>query len=517
MKKIINYKDKAQKLICISCIVSLFLFGCMYETVDKEFRADIVIIDNMNQFDDLDRPPVQFPHDKHTEAIINKNTDCDKCHKKQKNGKLSQKFMRLDNPDKDTVMEIYHDNCITCHWDRLNKDLDAGPVTCGACHSHEDRYISSRQPFGFDKSLHYRHIKEHKEKCEKCHHQYDKKKEKLYYKKGDESSCRDCHAKQTKDDVRSLRLAVHEDCIGCHRKKIEQDKKAKSPQECSGCHDLLLQKKIKTIPSPPRLKRNQPNFSLLSALKSDIKNSKINTVPFSHIGHEKSQSDCRTCHRGNLLSCNKCHSISGDNKKGAGISLHGAMHDFAHDLSCVGCHESEKNKKNCSGCHSMMQQAHLSERSCNICHSGPSPKKLKGMIGKIKSIKAFYPNPSKAKLSFSKKNIPKNVEISILSKKYKAVKFPHQKIIKKLLKHINKSKLATYFHQNEDLVCQGCHHNSPVGEKPPLCTSCHNKPFDLAELLKPGLLGAYHRMCISCHEEMRLEKPTGCEGCHEKK
>ena len=36
---------------------------------------------------------------------------------------------------------------------------------------------------------------------------------------------------------------------------------------------------------------------------------------------------------------------------------------------------------------------------------------------------------------------------------------------------------------------------------------------------RPGLKAAYHGQCMTCHKEMKLEKPasTNCVACHEKK
>jgi mono/diheme cytochrome c family protein len=33
--------------------------------------------------------------------------------------RMSLKFKRLDDPDKQTVMDLYHDNCIACHTNQV--------------------------------------------------------------------------------------------------------------------------------------------------------------------------------------------------------------------------------------------------------------------------------------------------------------------------------------------------------------------------------------------------------------
>jgi len=85
------------------------------------------------------------------------------------------------------------------------------------------------------------------------------------------------------------------------------------------------------------------------------------------------------------------------------------------------------------------------------------------------------------------------------------------------LYNIKDNKLAGYFHAEKGTVCQSCHHNSPLDKQPPHCGSCHGKPFDERNILKPGIIGAYHQQCMGCHQVLKLEKPksTGCTDCHE--
>jgi hypothetical protein len=167
----------------------------------------------------------------------------------------------------------------------------------------------------------------------------------------------------------------------------------------------------------------------------------------------------------------------------------------------------------------MMEQGRLSEHGCITCHVGPIPAEVMAVADQYTSLSPFAPDPEATRLSFSEDDFPETVTISVLSEEYEQVEMPHRQIVNKLLEHINESKMATHFHGREDAVCQGCHHHSPIGDKPPLCESCHGEPFNEADLFKPGLLGAYHRQCMGCHQSMQLEKPTSddCEGCHAKK
>ncbi|RPJ12464.1 MAG: cytochrome C, partial [Desulfobacteraceae bacterium] len=119
--------------------------------------------------------------------------------------------------------------------------------------------------------------------------------------------------------------------------------------------------------------------------------------------------------------------------------------------------------------------------------------------------------------SFKAEDIPEKVSIKKFSNKYEAAEFPHRKILNTLVKNIKDNRLAGYFHIEDGTLCQGCHHNSPVAKKPPLCDSCHGKPFDPENPLKPGIMGAYHQQCMGCHKEMGIAKPVGCTECHKEK
>ena len=59
--------------------------------------------------------------------------------------------------------------------------------------------------------------------------------------------------------------------------------------------------------------------------------------------------------------------------------------------------------------------------------------------------------------------------------------------------------------------CSTCHHYSPKG-KIPACKECHTPNGDPTNLRQPGLKGAYHRQCLSCHREWSHD--TKCVVCH---
>jgi hypothetical protein len=60
--------------------------------------------------------------------------------------------------------------------------------------------------------------------------------------------------------------------------------------------------------------------------------------------------------------------------------------------------------------------------------------------------------------------------------------------------------------------CAVCHHYTPEGSTHPACKSCHEINPAREDLRKPGLKGAYHRQCLSCHREWSHE--TSCSICH---
>lgn len=60
--------------------------------------------------------------------------------------------------------------------------------------------------------------------------------------------------------------------------------------------------------------------------------------------------------------------------------------------------------------------------------------------------------------------------------------------------------------------CVVCHHHTPEGTEHPACKGCHELSPQREDMRKPGLKGAYHRQCLSCHREWSHE--TACGVCH---
>jgi hypothetical protein len=496
---------------------------------EVEARADIIRIDSLRVFGKLDRPPVTFLHQKHSEAMEKNNKDCTACHlnetsKHSDKQRMSTKYMRLKDTTKKEVMNIYHDNCIVCHRETKAAGEKSGPIDCGGCHQDKLNLISSWQDIGMDKSLHYRHSKAMDNKCEKCHHEYNEATQKLYYAKGEEGTCRYCHQATTVDNRISLRLASHTACIDCHRELLAKNESA-GPITCNGCHDSGEQQLIEKLKTVPRMKANQPDFVFVKSTKGQGENphpaTQMNLVPFNHKAHEMYNDTCRVCHHADLKACVSCHTLEGA-KEGSYVKLAQAMHRLNVNQSCMGCHDSRMTDQRCAGCHtSFEKKRQQGTSSCTNCHSVPQSQLMSEMqAGDAKREAArILENREAVTVTYGSQDIPEIVTIDSLMNKYHPVKLPHRKIIQTMVNNIKTNKLANFFHHEKGTVCQGCHHHSPAAKKPPKCISCHGKPFNAKDPFKPGLMAAYHRQCFECHDAMGIKKPvsTDCTACHQKK
>ena len=94
---------------------------------------------------------------------------------------ISFEYQDVKDTGKKEVTDIYHQECMACHKEIIAEGEKSGPVeVCGECHLEKPGVMSSRQPMGFDKSLHLRHSKASDDKCERCHHEYNEKTKKLF-------------------------------------------------------------------------------------------------------------------------------------------------------------------------------------------------------------------------------------------------------------------------------------------------------------------------------------------------
>lgn len=544
---------------CLGLLAVVVIYGMRAEgltgpwTNPENKRPDVITIEAMKVFGDLERPGVIFLHDRHTEALSPKGQDCGSCHLKETDSRgqerLSIKYKRLEDTSRNEVMSIYHNNCIQCHTDVASEGEKSGPLVCGECHREKPDIVSSGQPMGMDKSLHFRHVKAHENKCEQCHHEYDEKSKTLIYAKGREGTCRYCHMEETQENRISMRNASHISCVDCHLKTKAKDL-ASGPVNCQGCHDISAREKIEVVKDIPRMERGQPDIVFVKReqpdpytdpeFKKEISENLMDQVPFSHLAHENANDTCRVCHHAGMESCVTCHSLKGS-KEGNFVRLETSMHQIDSQMSCLGCHETRKVDKNCAGCHEFMPSG-LKKKdpsTCVSCHMKPladipdlvQPPVLakdapnnepieNGSVHKSDPVaKMLLESRIPITATYDEQDIPEKVIIQKLSKKYEPTELPHRKIVNTLMKNIQDSKITQYFHQDPGTLCQGCHHNSPVSKKPPSCESCHGAAFEGGYPYKPGLMAAYHNQCMGCHDRMGIEKPAtnDCTGCHKEK
>ncbi|MCL4502135.1 MAG: cytochrome c family protein [Deltaproteobacteria bacterium] len=513
-------------------------------------RPDLIKIDTLAAYGKLELPPVTFFHDKHTEVLLKEKKTCQTCHSMD-NGKLSLVFKRQGTMKPEQIKDTYHQYCISCHMETAAAGKPSGPPDglCRGCHNAEPPQ-PLRLDAGLDKVAHFRHVDSKqipaaagaKDNCASCHHELDKKTDKLVYAKGKEETCRDCHKAKPKNDVKSLEQAAHQQCVLCHLDLANKGVKDNGPYQCAGCHSeagqALVAKKNQEVLAGlpghevPRLMRGQPDAALITPKLEEGKPAKselMEPVAFDHKAHEKFNNNCRVCHHEGMQACEDCHTLGGS-KEGGMVTMEKAMHSLKSQHSCIGCHTAKQASPKCAGCHNHIKKVSKPEdANCTLCHI-PGCLQGAGTIGE----KLFcLLKPQKASLAesilksrkmkvgtYAETDIPDKVVIKDLSDQYKPAEFTHRKHVLDLMKGMKGNQLAEYFHHDPGTICQACHHYSPPSKNPPTCLSCHSdKSKQVREGNRPALLAAQHQQCMSCHTDMKLAKPaaTACTECHQEK
>ena len=477
-------------------------------------------------FGNLERPQVIFNHGLHTDAL--KKEGCKTCHPVTPEGEY-----RFDFPDSTTKKtpkeraDLYHEKCIGCHRKIIREKNKSLPIRCGDCHTKKFESLTIKYPIvAFDFADHNRHVKKLKEEkvkdeCGVCHHTYDllEKDEslRLVYEKGTEESCYYCHDlnKQRGPGLEaikqaaaqkglSMQKAAHQQCVNCHMRRINAGGKA-GPVECMKCHTGKY-RTIAELATVPRPDRDQPEKPFIS-----VEDGKMKGVRFDHAFHQKNAKTCRSCHHETLQPCRKCHGLIGS-AEGKQVNLANAYHDPFSAISCAGCHKNRKADKQCAGCHHHLLDADMQSKgpkknTCSVCHSGKKEGPVSGKQISTAVLKA--------------QKVPEKVTIKVIENQYESATFPHLKIIERLVKISNESRMATSFHRNMQTICRGCHHQSTAeaemkDSKPPYCRNCHSITFDTKNMNRPRLLAVYHCQCLTCHEKMDI-KDKGCADCHKEK
>jgi hypothetical protein len=487
-----------------------FVAGCGGTETDpsRVLSADTIMLGPSPSLGGLERPAVEFEHDRHVRALPAEG--CATCHPRGERGGLSPRFARLDDAgsDRPILMNLYHERCTGCHAARSRRGEKSGPTTCGECHVRRDpgncastaerpkgasRRNCARQEMRWTYEIHATHVKAEHRRCDGCHHVKDPASGRPVYRKGAEEGCRACHGATRHGKLRSLREAAHASCISCHLDRVK-DKQRGGPTTCAGCHSP--RRAEAGAGTADRLVRGQPDRTFIRAAGG-----KAAGVAFDHRGHEPRAAFCATCHHLSLAPCRTCHTLAGA-PKGGGVALEAAYHRASSERSCAGCHASAARKSDCAGCHDALGGAPR-ERACRRCHLERDPSS---------SPASSRPAVELAALPAASAAFPETVTIKSLAREYKPSTVAHRKIVAHLDRAIRQSKLARHFHGTVETLCAGCHHHSPADARPPACASCHGKEADPGKD-RPGLKAAYHRQCMGCHQQMGIAK-LGCTDCH---
>lgn len=128
---------------------------------------------------------------------------------------------------------------------------------------------------------------------------------------------------------------------------------------------------------------------------------------------------------------------------------------------------------------------------CTECHTCEVPTARETCLRQCPTVSMTH-----VKSSHALTEAPDSLLIDELMETYQAVHFDHKS-------HARMAEM------NDS--CGICHHYSPAGHIPP-CKECHGNETNPNNLRQPGLKGAYHRQCLSCHREWSHD--TKCVVCH---
>lgn len=517
---------------------------------ETRLRERTILISLPALFAELERPPVRFPHERHAREL--EPEGCTVCHPVTGNHTLQFTYPKETGAEtRSSLTEAFHDSCIGCHETRAATGRSSGPVTCGECHRiPEEQAQASYEPVlpeyydvlrdtyhgqcrachrrpektaadagaldwkdfyvrvaakeetawpevFFDYLLHDRHEIALQNDCGQCHYLDPVRNEELQ-REGKEPTCRDwLHESDPAGSVREERVA-HALCINCHLERAQRGDEA-GPVYCSQCHARPVPAAA-ALRAAPRQECDQ-NAHILIEVEQDAR---MPAVGFRHTRHQEHTRGCQQCHHDTLRSCRECHTPAGS-EEGDFITLAEAFHAPESSWSCVGCHNREKNRPDCAGCHQLFN-AELAETGCTTCHNG--------------ALRSDDPDPAHPAAGILlPADVDKELKIDVLADEYRESPFPHEQIVAALIARADNSTLARVFHRDDTTLCQGCHHLGPVEpqQRPPACRTCHTARREPLRTV-PTLLGAYHRQCLGCHIRMQLpeaETPRSCDGCHE--
>jgi len=326
------------------------------------------------------------------------------------------------------------------HWDQ--------PLNCSECHSCEkpthqdpclkvcptfkrksntkDRSINAApkiviidtlsdkfEPVHFDHHAHAA-MGQMQNGCETCHH---------HNPEGKILACSQCHKPgpaSPEFNKPSLKGAMHQKCIGCHK---TWEKSWEKKTDCTSCHEpkegTLVSKKQKNT----TVKIMIPNKFLFHSGSEEG-----DLVTFHHSNHiDKYGITCESCHQ--KQSCQSCH---GEHEKA----------EVDHD-NCVSCHENDIDD-NCQKCHGEKEKSGFN-------HNKTGWKLNRGH----QSLKCSECHGNSGKFTRKVKNC------TLCHKNFIQGKFNHAKI----------GLILNEDHNEFD--CDVCHENRNFKQKPS-CDNCHD-------------------------------------------
>jgi len=493
-------KAKARALILASGTALVLCGGC---TPAPSGNIPVGYIAKVEVYGDLDRYPVRFDHDRHTDRL---GADaCASCHHERDDSGGGVTYVSGHEAACETchgleasngtrgLTEAYHDTCLKCHEERSEEGKrPTGPQACSGCHVKQP-LPDWVEPVTFEHAWHIP-VMERDGSCAACHHVWDEKRGERVYVKGEEKACDTCHGEPLAPHVKTrLREAIHGACLGCHRKERAQGAARTGPVVCQGCHDPA--RYPEPFAQPSLLK--QPRFEKADIILIGRPNAVMPGVPFNHKVHQEKTPDCIVCHTSHVFAmadytenlpylgerCNLCHtaaeadmSEASRHRLSVGLTPEAAYHDEKAPASCIGCHTARNTK------------GPKQFKSCSSCHSGE--KGLEAMRKGRPVVPETVQWPE---------NGPRIYLIQELVDRFEPVQFPHAD------------------HQQMAIECQVCHHHTtPKTGKTPRCKTCHKSAFDPEQPAKPRLVGSYHQMCLGCHRDMGMG-PVKCLKCHQKR
>jgi len=164
-------------------------------------------------------------------------------------------------------ISIQDDQCVTCHHTTLKDD---DPIACKSCHvktfdetfiiehptQFDDKQCASchHADSNIDRFTHDDHALDYADSdCQSCHHDESIEPE--------PQACSNCHQKEGKDDIPSLKVANHTRCASCHDDMFDQgvegcgychvrneqkEQKTADQEACSSCHEESIDQLIPT-------------------------------------------------------------------------------------------------------------------------------------------------------------------------------------------------------------------------------------------------------------------------------